>query len=519
MAAVLLLLILFLSVSWGEEAVVVVASIDDGTIPLRLGMDTLHDEARLAVERHRLSRRAVAHCRQGNASCVADLVAREAAVERPSKTSCELRITQPRDNEVLVLGDLEMFVVSRRGSTSAAFVGRLFVDAWSPAPGGALGAPIASWVDVQAGRVSVRLEPPFRRAGGGGSSMFPVRGELRVAVAAPVDCDGPTWLHAGLRVVYRPFAEPDPPRPPLGRGELLATTRHRAKRNCAYATLLYDDRGGYARGAVALFASLRASGAKHAFAALLGAGVGEATRAALRALGVEDLRDVDVKRSSGHGDPEPSSALPALGTGQWLKLQLWDLPYDRVLYLDADALVLRNIDELLETAAIDAPLAAVNDYFAGAVLLVTPNPATAAAFRATLAQDAGRYVYGEQDFLNVHFAGTHALLAGEYHCLAEATAIGLATKQNHSTGDFAAQLVRQCAVLEFSSCSHDGGVSPAWKPWHGRGTLLPERRVCLFPPGPEFHALASLWTEAYARGMATLEALTVSFRTVLAVWN
>lgn len=99
-----------------------------------------------------------------------------------------------------------------------------------------------------------------------------------------------------------------------------------AKRNstgrCAYATLLYDDANGYARGAVALFQSLRDVGTTYELLALVGRGVGSDSRMALTAMGVV-LVDVSMDRPVA----EASSALPALGTGQWEKLRLWDLPY------------------------------------------------------------------------------------------------------------------------------------------------------------------------------------------------
>lgn len=43
----------------------------------------------------------------------------------------------------------------------------------------------------------------------------------------------------------------------------------------------------------------------------------------------------------------PGSALEELGSGIWAKLLLWALPYRRVLYVDADALLLGNVDEAL----------------------------------------------------------------------------------------------------------------------------------------------------------------------------
>lgn len=181
-----------------------------------------------------------------------------------------------------------------------------------------------------------------------------------------------------------------------------------------------------------------------------------------------------------------------------------------MLYLDADAVVVRNVDELLESTALNRyPLAAVNDYFAGAVLLVVPNETMRARFSATLAQDSGRYVFGEQDFLNVHFSGSHALLAGEYHCLAEAIAQTVAAELSVESGltdeapKFEQLLLSKCAIVEFSSCARDG-AERAWKPWHGRQSLRRDRRVCLSKPGPHFFAVAAIWEQVFARGLAEL---------------
>ena len=77
------------------------------------------------------------------------------------------------------------------------------------------------------------------------------------------------------------------------------------------------------------------------------------------------------------------------------------------------------------------------------------------ALRWTLAEDSGLYVYGEQDFLNVHFAGRHTRLSLEYKCSAEKVASGEWPKGADA-----------CSILEFDSCTIGTG-HVAWKPWHG----------------------------------------------------
>ena len=501
-----------------EEAVVVSASIDGLSIPVRLRMDDVVAEAQAAVSRFDLSRRSVAHCVARNGSCVADLLALEASLISRS-SGRRLRFDRPREGEVFVLGDVEASisveeVIDGQWQRVGQFSGDLFVDIFPAEKGNlALGESTASgWIDAKDGTFALRLEPRHRRAEGGGSSVFPVRGLLRMNVAAYDLKSG--WIHAGLSVVYRPFAEPDPPRVALDRA-LLTQKKNNAStliKKSAYATLLYDDDNGYVHGALALFQSIidnrRNSSAE--LVALLGEGVGQVSRTALEALGVQKLIDISFPSLI----PEASSALPGLGLGQWTKLALWRLPYDRVLYLDADAIVLRNVDELFYALDREQTLGAVNDYFAGAVLLVRPDANTAQAFENTLHGDGGRYVYGEQDFLNAHFSGSHALLGREYHCLAEATAQQLLndTDINDDALDVHDRLIRgdptHCAILEFSSCARDGAGRP-WKPWHGRSQLQPHRRVCLYYPNAAFDKIAQIWERAHLRALALLLAANV----------
>ena len=96
-------------------------------------------------------------------------------------------------------------------------------------------------------------------AGGGGSTVSGLRGELRLVLAARVARDdarcggGGDWLHTAARVAYRPFGEPAPPLVPLDSAALKRRPARLAR--CAYATLLYDDSRGYAHGAFALYSA------------------------------------------------------------------------------------------------------------------------------------------------------------------------------------------------------------------------------------------------------------------------
>ncbi|KAH8096212.1 glycosyl transferase [Aureococcus anophagefferens] len=424
-------------------------------LPIRLSLpatrSALVREALAAVERHRLWARPLGDCGAGDRLCVAERLADE--VVRPvPEPRCRLRFDRPRDGEVESLSQLDAEL-------------SLFVDAWASDAGTALGtwAPMSAWIDVppeDEGNFFFHLVPPARRPGGGGSSRPGARGEVTVnaALRGRIEgCGEPGWLHATTRSVYRPFHEPDPPAPVLDRAAPRPDARAALGLTCAYASILYDtsEDTGYAHGLLALRRSLVEAGAADPLYALLGDGVDARTRGALSAAG---LLLVDAGGAAAPG--EPAAALPMLGVGQWAKLQLWKLPADRVLYLDADVVVLRNVDELF--AALErrggppAPLAAVDDYFSGGVLFLAPNAAEERAFAATLAQDSGRY----------------------YKCLTESVLKG---ERDAAT----------CAVLEFSSCPGMDGMM-AWKPWHGTAMFDAAFEVCGRRINGDLAALAAL---------------------------
>uniref|UniRef100_A0A7S3K201 Hexosyltransferase n=1 Tax=Aureoumbra lagunensis TaxID=44058 RepID=A0A7S3K201_9STRA len=499
-----LFIMLLLVIRTWEEEVVVIASIDGSDVPLWLNGED-ESKALELVRRNNLSRRAVGLCSQGDEDCIAMLLTAEAQRIKKKETQCELRIDRPRQGEVFVLGDVEIYpmIVTRQGDEIVHLKSNYYVQAWVVLGGGALDErmqPLSLWVNDSV--ISLRLVPPNRRAGGGGTSKFPVRGILNISLSTKA-CGG-EWLKAEVSIVYRPFAEPDPPAM-IYTQKVLGHDR-RQLQNVAIATLLYNDHNGYVHGALALFQSVL----EHSQAqllALLGNGVSPKSRSVLKGIGaiLFDLEPLEVMFSK---IPAAASALPALGQGQWNKLALWTLPFSRVLYIDADALVLTSaIDTLFQVPS--CALAAVNDYFAGAVLLVEPN-ISIASFASTLAQDSGFFVYGEQDFLNVHFSGSHLRLGPEFHCLAEDTA------QEHSMNHISTvyetiHALRHfpCVILEFSSCSRDGGGAQLpWKPWHNFSSLLttPLKPVCRYPPNLVFRRFTEIWQRYYLRALATLVA-------------
>jgi inositol 3-alpha-galactosyltransferase len=124
----------------------------------------------------------------------------------------------------------------------------------------------------------------------------------------------------------------------------------------------------------------------------------------------------------------------------WAKLRMWEWQgeFERLIYLDADMLVLKNIDHLFDLPP--APLYAVGDcyggredaeereacchfapdtqpaYFNAGFLVIAPSRAELAGMAAALAAGAvGVGRFAEQDFLNGYFAGRWSHLPYVYN--------------------------------------------------------------------------------------------------------
>ena len=127
----------------------------------------------------------------------------------------------------------------------------------------------------------------------------------------------------------------------------------------AYVTLVTN--ADFALGARALLHSLATTGTTADRVVLHTGGVQDADLAPLRALGARLVYVDPLPVSDGfvaahakdqiHGrNPFTKGEKPAFHTplDNFCKLRLWQLPYDRVVFLDADTLVIRNIDRLFD---------------------------------------------------------------------------------------------------------------------------------------------------------------------------
>ena len=162
----------------------------------------------------------------------------------------------------------------------------------------------------------------------------------------------------------------------------------------AFATLVTTD--DYVPGAQALLHSLRATGTARPLVCLVTRGVSARARAKLRCDRVVDVPEV----------ANPHDTDGCWAASGYSKLALWGLhaDYDVVVYVDCDAVVLENVDELF---AVDADLAAAPDVFPpdrfnAGVLVVRPAAAEHARLLA-LAPHAPSHDGGDTGLLNAAF--------------------------------------------------------------------------------------------------------------------
>ncbi|XP_039829714.1 UDP-glucuronate:xylan alpha-glucuronosyltransferase 2-like isoform X2 [Panicum virgatum] len=177
------------------------------------------------------------------------------------------------------------------------------------------------------------------------------------------------------------------------------TTGRRRPRREAYATVLHSS-DTYLCGAIVLAQSIRRSGSTRDLVLLHDHTV---SKPALRALSAAGWSPRRIKRIR-----NPRAARGAYNEYNYSKFRLWQLTeYERVVFVDADILVLRNLDALFglpQLAAVgnDGPL------FNSGVMVVEPSACT---FEALVRQrrTVRSYNGGDQGFLNEVFVWWHRL--------------------------------------------------------------------------------------------------------------
>lgn len=193
----------------------------------------------------------------------------------------------------------------------------------------------------------------------------------------------------------------------------------------AYVTLVTN--ADFAKGAGALLQSLALTGTDADRVVMHTGGVGAEALAPLQAAGAQlvavdllptsDAFNAAHQRDRLHGAaPFTKGEKPAFHTplDNFAKLRLWQLDYDRVVFLDADTLVLRNIDTLFdypEFCAAPNVYESLGDFHRmnSGVFTARPDPATYAAMLKRLDQPGAFWRRTDQTFLQEWFPDWHGL--------------------------------------------------------------------------------------------------------------
>ena len=171
----------------------------------------------------------------------------------------------------------------------------------------------------------------------------------------------------------------------------------------AYATTLCSGEG-YLPGVEALGSSLKASGTAEPMVLMVTPEVRVVTRDRLAAEGwaVREIAPIP------NPNPSTQQMLPRFAAA-YTKLRAWQLTdFDKVVLLDADTIVMKNVDDLFEHPELTAaPDFFLPDRFNSGVMVIDPSEATFARMIHALGQ-APSYDGGDQGFLNLFFEGWYA---------------------------------------------------------------------------------------------------------------
>ena len=168
----------------------------------------------------------------------------------------------------------------------------------------------------------------------------------------------------------------------------------------AYVTLITND--SYAKGALVLGQSLRNCGTTKKLVVLLGYKPEPQLREALQKT-FDELIEVSLM-DSGDATRLALMARPELGI-TFTKLQCWTLThYTKCVFMDADTLVVENIDDLFAREELSAaPDVGWPDMFNTGVFVFKPNMETYGKLME-LAKSEGSFDGGDQGLLNSYFS-------------------------------------------------------------------------------------------------------------------
>ena len=176
--------------------------------------------------------------------------------------------------------------------------------------------------------------------------------------------------------------------------------------NRAYATMLCGG-DAYVPGVEALGRSLVASGSREVKIVMVTSDVREPARERLARQGWI-IRPIEALARPSQGD---SALLPRF-ENVYSKLRAWELTdVEKVVFLDADTVVVQNVDDLFDRPEITAaPDFLMPDRFNSGVMVLEPSAATFERMVSAL-EHAESYDGGDQGFLNTFFAGWYAMPA------------------------------------------------------------------------------------------------------------
>lgn len=191
---------------------------------------------------------------------------------------------------------------------------------------------------------------------------------------------------------------------PVGSCKLALTLREKETKKVyesreAYATVLHSS-GKYVCGAITLAQSLLRTGTKRDLILLLDDTVSEPKRNALIQAGWK-LRFIKRIRN-------PRAEKDMYNKYNYSKFRLWQLiEYEKVVFIDADIIVLRNIDVLFQFPQLSATGNAGSIFNSG-VMVIEPSNCT---FNMLMqhTKDIISYNGGDQGFLNEIFVWWHRL--------------------------------------------------------------------------------------------------------------
>ncbi|BFI32676.1 xylan alpha-glucuronosyltransferase [Marchantia polymorpha subsp. ruderalis] len=167
----------------------------------------------------------------------------------------------------------------------------------------------------------------------------------------------------------------------------------------AYATILHSD-GLYVCGAIVIAQSIKLTGSQRDLVALVDASITAQQRQGLQDAGWK-LQDIERIRN-------PKSEPQKYNAWNYSKFRLWQLvQYDKIIFIDADLLVLRNLDSLFDLPELSST---GNDkyLFNSGVMVIEPSNCT---FNLLMDQipEVESYNGGDQGFLNEIFPWWHRI--------------------------------------------------------------------------------------------------------------